>query len=54
MLVLESRQHINMCHVALQFKISNQLTYLLTYLLTELSPSWEAASYAAIQEIHSI
>jgi hypothetical protein len=26
-------------------------TYLLTYLLTKLSASWEAANYVAIQEI---
>jgi hypothetical protein len=30
------------------------LTYLLTYLLTELSPSWEAANCAATQELPSI
>jgi hypothetical protein len=28
-------------------------TYLLTYLCTELSPSWEAANCATIQEIPS-
>jgi hypothetical protein len=27
------------------------LTYLLTYLLMELSASWEAANYAATQEL---
>jgi hypothetical protein len=30
------------------------LTYLLTFLLTELSPSWEAANCAATQELPSI
>jgi hypothetical protein len=29
-------------------------TYLLTYLLTELSPSWEAVSFATTQELPSI
>jgi hypothetical protein len=29
------------------------LTYLLTYLCTELIPSWESANCAAIQEIPS-
>jgi hypothetical protein len=29
------------------------LTYLLTYLSTELSPSWEAANFVAIEEIPS-
>jgi hypothetical protein len=28
--------------------------YMSTYLLTELSPSWEAANFAAIQELLSI
>jgi hypothetical protein len=31
-----------------------QITYLLTYLLTELSPSWEDANCAATQELPSI
>jgi hypothetical protein len=33
---------------------NNVRSYLLTYLLTELSPSWEAANRAATQELPSI
>jgi hypothetical protein len=35
-------------------KWTTSTTYLLTYLLTELSPSWEAANCAATQELPSI
>jgi hypothetical protein len=46
-----------MCSRTLQYSIMKYLhffqpeKYLLTFLLTELSPPWEAANYAAIQEL---
>jgi hypothetical protein len=35
------------------YRVLTMIYYLLTYLCTELSPSWEAANCAAIQEIPS-
>jgi hypothetical protein len=54
--VLWSRFLLGICRVfSLGFlTFLSHLTYLLTYILTETSPSWEAANYAATQEILSI
>jgi hypothetical protein len=49
-------EHIHLCRVSLSYLLFKSLLdiLLLTYLLTELSPSWEAANCAATQELPSI
>jgi hypothetical protein len=43
-----------MCPIPNSFRDRDISLYLLTYLLMELSPSWEVAKCAAIQELSSI
>jgi hypothetical protein len=45
--------HLYRRYLEYKFLLSASIRQLLTYLLTELSPSWEAANCAAIQEIPS-
>jgi hypothetical protein len=52
---MEILVYIYKWHITIVLKYTElQLTYLLTYLLTELSPSWEATNCAATQELPSI